>query len=216
MPDVKFGDVVSACVNVVRSNTLLVALTGGGFTALYSVLDLASSKNAGSGVSIASIFVQYFFIEKALKDRAGSDGRAVRKFGSLFLSSFLGSLGILVGVAALVVPGVYLMARWSISAPLVIADKMNGREALSASWKATKAAQWPLLFVFLAGLGVFGMLFAVLGVGSAGLDLPDTNPTVIIATNLLMSGFMVAGWILSIAIYRLLNPAMDSLAEVFS
>jgi len=179
-------------------------------------MDLASPKSTGSALSIASLFVEYLFVERLLQDRMAGGAPAARKFGSLFLSSFLGSLGILAGLVVLVVPGIYLMARWSISTPLVVVERMNGREALSASWTATRPAQWVLLFAYLAGLCLFGVLFAALVLVTGGSDQAETNPAVIVATNLLTALFMVGGWVLSVAIYRLLSPSMGGLAEVFA
>ena len=89
-----------------------------------------------------------------------------------WITSVLCWLMIEAGFLLLIVPGILLCARWGFY-PIVIVDRgLWGFAALRESWKITKGASWPWLFVFLLGL----QLFTQLGLIALGIGLFVTVP----------------------------------------
>ncbi|MEL6530974.1 MAG: hypothetical protein AAFQ27_13515, partial [Pseudomonadota bacterium] len=77
-------------------------------------------------------------------------------FGTYFAVSLISGIAILLGLVALVIPGVFLMVRWLPAYGFALAQESSATDALGASWAATEGAFWPLF------LAMFIPLFAVL------------------------------------------------------
>ena len=72
------------------------------------------------------------------------------------------------GLALLVVPGLYLFARLFVIGPAIVIEGLGPMAALRRSWAMTADAGWTiLLFIVLALLFVFGASVLASGVGSA-------------------------------------------------
>jgi uncharacterized membrane protein len=68
----------------------------------------------------------------------------------MFGVCLLTNIGILLGFVFLIVPGIILLVRWSISVPYVISDDQIGViEAIQRSWEETGDAFWPILLTLL-------------------------------------------------------------------
>ena len=213
----KFADVTAECGEVIRAHLGLVLGAVGGIAALYVVTDLLPGKNAKAiPMAIALFYAQYHFVEALLGEYIDATQGRKRNYVSFFMSGMMGGLGIIFGMVFLIIPGIYLMGRWSTSDSLVVADGMGAVESLKASWHATEKAQWPLFFVFLVGICVWGLLLAVPPAGVSALHLSAESLPVSIAVNLSASVAVVGNWILGVAIYRCLKPSMAGLAEVFA
>jgi hypothetical protein len=63
-------------------------------------------------------------------------------FTPLFLAILLQVAGIVVGLAALILPGVYLTIRWFFVPQAVVVDRRRGRAALSRSGELVKGFWW--------------------------------------------------------------------------
>jgi hypothetical protein len=216
-PEVEFGDVITQCTEVIRSHLSLILVTLFLITAGYALLDLAPNKGAG-GIPrlIVGVIAQYHFVEALLPEGAEATPGGKRKYRSLFVTGFLGGLGILIGGVLLILPGVYLMALWAIATPLVVAEGMNGIDALKASWHATSNARWPLFFVFLTCIAALAVPFFIFGFGTAALNLKQDRLALSFARHFLVSLWTVGGWILGVGIYRCLKPSLGGLAGVFA
>lgn len=217
MAEMRFQAVIAECLAVVRAKPAWVGAAVLGFGAVDSVLDLAWKNSPGSlFVFIASLFVEFAFLRSVLADFWPNGRKPAERVGSLFATGFLGSLGILAGLVLLVLPGLYIAARWSISPPFVVVEGMSGRAALAASWRATKPAQWALLLAIVAigaaALAGWTVIVAVVGL----LDIGEEHPPIVIGKNLAAAGVMVGTWVFAAAGYRLLAPMRSGLSDVFA
>jgi hypothetical protein len=214
---VSFGDVISNFSEIVRSRLSIIAIAIVSVAALYTVIDLAQTKSIGFIPNIlVSIFGQYLFIEAILFGSSRNDLSRKRRFGSLFSAGILSGLGILVGLLLLVLPGIFLIARWSASSAYVVAEDMSGSEALRASWDATDESRWPLFFVYLLGCVIFGLLFCVTIFGAGIMQVADDSLAFSIVSNIAVSILVVGGWILGVAVFRCIGPAPNDLETVFA
>ena len=110
--------------------------------------------------------------------------------------------GIMLGLIAFVVPGLYLLARWSLAQPLAVARNQGAIEAMRESWKLTRADAWTLVGVF----AVFGLaaVLVLLTVGFVAAKLFG-NTSAFSAVGLLSVAnnvLLVTGACLGVAIYR--------------
>ncbi len=169
--------------------------------------------NSLSGL-VVSIFGQYHFTELLLADRLGQSERK-RRYGSLFGAMLLFGLAVLGGSLLLLLPGLFLAARWQIATPFIVCEGMGAVESLRASWHATAKTWLPIsgvVALLLLGLGGFFVgLVAALAYGGVAED----SMWLTVPMNLVMSVYTVVGWIAAAGIYRLAVPAMDSLSAVF-
>ena len=218
--ELRFGDIMAGLGSVIRSNAGLVLLATALIAMIDTVFDMTSDKATSAGLgmfaSVAiSVFGQYHFVEALLPGyRAGTASRK-RRYGSLFAAGFLGGLGGALGVVLLVVPGLYLAARWSISTPFIVAEDQASTQSLKSSWHATQDSGWTIFLVLLtlsmAGLAVFATATVI-----ATLAGKQDNALVqSLLTNILVGLWLVGGWCLSVAIFQRLNPASGTYEAVF-
>lgn len=210
------GEVLTATMAQLRERAGLSFAVIAAIAGAYSLLDLLGASSASAFLSVAvSVTGQYLFAEHLLADRMPTPLPS-RRYGALFLASLLAGLGAVVGTLLLVLPGILLIARWSISTPFLVEGGMTATEALKASWQAT-AKSWPGLFglVLLAGIALFGALIAILLVAEAA-GLSEKSPVVIISTNLVVGGFTVIAWLFAVAVYKLVLPDGRAITEVFA
>jgi hypothetical protein len=73
-------------------------------------------------------------------------------FGSMVSASILNSLGILVGYALCIVPGIIVALGWSLYSPVVVERRIGGVDALKQSWQLTTGHK---VNIFLWGLLMF-------------------------------------------------------------
>lgn len=185
--------------------TALSVLPGGGSDARFAFVG-----------GIIGIFGQ-FIVSGRVARRAGLmqadnvPGRA----GSYALLSIVSGLAILLGIFLLVLPGLYLLARWSIGVPIVVAEGKGMGAALGGSWTRTRGKAVPICLAFLVvGTGL---------VASVVLDLfliPEYGPAPpvpMLASNLLAYGSTVLSRFLAMAIYSFsAREASPQLEQIFA
>lgn len=122
------GIVVSAVVFAIVGAASYAARDATGFGPRFAVLVLGL---------VAQVFVQGMLVEavrnvhegrpapplRALYDRAGA------VFPSLVAGSLVYGVGVGVGIILLVVPGLFLAARWSVFVPLIVLEGKSSRDA---------------------------------------------------------------------------------------
>ncbi|WP_395395227.1 hypothetical protein WBP07_07600 [Novosphingobium sp. BL-8A] len=204
------GDLAQECGRVVRENGGLLAGLLVGISTAYTVADRVSAVLANP-VSIAvSVFVQYIFVEVAL----GVTGER-RRFGSLFGANLISGLCILFGAILLVVPGLFLAARWALAPAFVVANGERASSALSASWQATRGCWVPIAFGYL----IVGILIIVPIISAVVMGSDDMAKVVWwqnALLNIAITGGTLAGWVLAVASYRAVGEAHHGLETVFA
>jgi uncharacterized membrane protein len=83
----------------------------------------------------------------------------------MLLGTFLYTLGVTVGFAACIVPGLFLYAGWIAYSAFIVDKGMGGTEALKASWHATTPHRTNIIvYALLSGLvGLAGALACCIG-----------------------------------------------------
>ena len=128
---------------LIRDN-LPLALTAIALLTLVDVLQEAEPgyrQGAGAVSLIVSLVFQYQ-VTSAVLVREGLAERGARgRFWALLGLNILSGVAILLGLLLLIVPGIYLLVRWSVSVPVLIAAAGGGpRAGVSAQTRAEVSA----------------------------------------------------------------------------
>ena len=196
--------------NAVRVVPLLLVLTALSVLVDTDMVDQANASALNLLQSVITVAASYL-ITKALVEQIAERSLPGR-FPAFFGLGILTTLGILLGLVVLVIPGLVLAVRWSASDPILLGSDDSVTEAMQHSWRATGPHFWPIL---VALLGVYGpswglaaSVYVLEGIGYSG------TPAIVLADLALETG-VIAGWHLAVAIYALLEGP-DRLAETFA
>ena len=210
------NDIVEEFQSLAARHWKLLVLVVLAIAAGYSLLDLAATELSNFASIVVQLPVQYAVTERLLADRIelGKAGQG-RRYGALFAASLLGGVAITVGVLLLVLPGLILFARLSLSTPFIVVERRSGYDALETSWRATAPARWLLVGVwvfYLLAMAAGIMLLASLGeIGEVGDRLASGD----ILLNLFTAGISVVGWVLAAAVYCRVVPDQAKIVTVF-
>jgi len=212
---VSAGRILARTSMTLRDRALGAGAALAAMAGLGVLIDSAAlgESNAGSLNLVASGLTTAagYLITKALVEDA-MDRKLPARFPAYFGLGLLSTLGILVGTVALIVPGVLLFVRWSLSSPILLAADGGVTEAMQRSWAATGPYFWPILVAFLC---VYGPVFG-LGISAYALQgLLPGNVVPLILANLALNGGLIAGWHVAVAAYALLEGP-DRLAATFA
>lgn len=179
----KTGTIIDKTLGVLELNAIpaliyLVVVTALVGTATYftqgrtGLIDVLSISATSFVVGISSA---YLLLDAMIR----RTGLRTRTEGDVFLPyvglSILYSLGVMLGFIAIILPGLFFMARWIIAQPMLIARGSGIKEAFGESWEETSGGEFQIigaalaliiapLLVMLAGRWVFEPTSA-LGVG---------------------------------------------------
>lgn len=153
-------------------------------------------------------------VMRALLDRLGlRDPAASNGFVALFGMSILTNAGILLGLILLVIPGIFLLVRWSVAAAILFAEDVGASEAIGRSWAATDGnfggvlgalavVYSPLLLVFMPIAVLTELPWPVEAALEVGLEL-----------------ILIVGWHLQVALYsatRVGQPGNRGIVDIFA
>lgn len=151
-----------------------------------------TAPNDDGGAALAAVaaaavsFVGYFWIQGVLviltadvRDGVADDSfsqlfaRVRPRLGALILAGILAGLGIVLGLLLLVVPGLYLLTRWSMIGPAIILERLPATASFTRSHELVRDRAWPvfgmLLVLFLINVIVGGVIVGVVGGMGGGL-----------------------------------------------
>lgn len=221
---VSFGEVADEAKALVSRHGGLLMAVGAAIMALYSGLDWMDRQNSDPVGNLVlflivsltlTLFIQYLVVEELLADRgAPARARGQRRYFSLFGALFVSGLAIIGASLLLILPGVYLAARWMTVSQQVVENRLPALEALTASWVQSEPSQGAFIAAFLVGLSPTMLSFLLHFVpGSFGLEFDSWEA--LLAINFLTALSTVAGWVLATAAYRIASPADHLVHGVF-
>lgn len=150
-------------------------------------------------MGLASLIPQILLTERALWRRgliesAPQKGRSY--FPRAFGQSLIAGVCIGIGLIAAVIPGLFLIGRWSISLPVLIAQNEGVMDSLGTSWRWTVDRFWLCLSSILL-VWTPTAAFTVMLIWFGGLSpLVET-----IFFEALISITMLLSWFVSVALY---------------
>jgi hypothetical protein len=101
--------------------------------------------NAAAGIVCAYFLLVVMLRRTGLYSRTGRDA-----FLPYIALSVLYTLGVILGFIVIIIPGLFIMARWSIAQPLLIGGGQGVTASLGESWERTKDKEFQILGAWLA------------------------------------------------------------------
>jgi hypothetical protein len=102
-------------------------------------------------------------------------GDGLRYFFPLFIVAILVTLGIWIGLILLIIPGIILALRWSITAPIVVIERDGPTKSMGRSAELTEGHRWAIFGLFLlyfvlayASQIIVGAVFGAFGAANGG------------------------------------------------
>lgn len=185
------GAVAIACVLLIVIGTL--SDLGGDEMLLLSIL----------ASEVVAFVLQYALTRRAMRAGGLPTKMAPGDVGGFFGLCFLSNLAILLGFILLIVPGVWLYARWLAAVPILFAEGKGVSEALATSAARTRSLLRPIIFA--AGF-VYVPYLGALGVDAVLFELATVSTGALVIINIGLTVSQIAGWYLAIAIYRATRP----------
>jgi hypothetical protein len=217
--DLKIGKIVEKTLEVLERSTvpvLLFVLVLSALTAPISYFAVGSTAflrvMGGELLKIAAGVVCSYFLLVPMLRREGfpprSDDDAFLPFIGL---SIISTLGFMLGMIAIILPGLFVMARWSIAQPLLVVRGTGMMASLAESWERTKGNEFQIIVVVL----VLALLPVALIIG-ASVMFEQADPVRVIATQVVGSAMSAVFLAMGVALYALIVGAEEGLPEVFA
>lgn len=84
-----------------------------------------------------------------------------KRLWSILLVGILFALAVLAGLILLVIPGIIIAVRLSVSIPALVVEGRRGTEALGRSWDLVRGFSWPVFGVFVVAFLLTGLVNSV-------------------------------------------------------
>jgi hypothetical protein len=174
----QFGPLVGSAFVVL---VLVGVVSGLLFAAGGVVLDLI-----GLLVAFAGRLLYVGFVVKLVDDVR--DGRRDSSVGDLFsaaapsilpLAGFaiLAVIGVAIGLALLIIPGLILLTFWSVAAPAIVAERVGVFEAFGRSWHLVSGNAWSVF----GALVVVSLIWILIGFVLGAIATPIGNGAIVVA-----------------------------------
>lgn len=96
-----------------------------------------------------------YFLYEAVLARTGLRSRGADDAFLPFIGlAIITALAVMAGFVALILPGLYLIARWSVAAPVLIVGGKGPIKAMQDSWERTKGSDFSIFVAVLLFYGV--------------------------------------------------------------
>lgn len=208
------GSTSETFLALVRRHGTLIVLTVVGLAAFDTVLELAIGPSIQSVGNVVSIAAAYLLYRKILVDEGMIEVEG--RFGRYFGASLLSGLGMVVGFIFLIVPGLYLAARWSVAGPLAITRDLKAGAALRASWELTRHSVGTLMLIYLVlVLAFLSAIFAVAFGTALAFGTEDGLAATVLPGLVADAGF-VLGCVLTVAITIELTGSQSETEAIFA
>jgi hypothetical protein len=205
--ELKIGTIVDKTLGVLEINAVpaliyVLVLTAVSVPITYaSVGSTAPLQLAGGQLlrNAISIVCGYFLLVAMLR-RTGLQSQTGGDTLLPFIGqSIIASLAVLVGMIALIIPGLFLMARWSIAQPLLVARGDGVMASLGESWDRTKGNE---LSIFTAAMAV--VLLPIVVIIATGVFFGQENLAGIVIAQLATSALSLILLAMGVALYGLI------------
>lgn len=211
----KIGTIIDKTLGVIEHNitpalvfvVVLTAVNGGmKYFALGKTapLDLLAVALIGVAVGIVAAYALLVAMLRGTGLLPEGHADAFLPFVGL---SILATLGVGLGFLAVIIPGLVIMARWSIASPMLLVRGGGVMKSLGDSWERTSGAEFQYL------VAIFALLLPLIGVMIACSVMFDPADPVGIAIGQLASSVMsLVSSAMAVAMYGLIVGADEEAA----
>jgi hypothetical protein len=165
--DLKIGKIIDKTLGVLELNAVpalifVLVLAAASLPITYVSVGTTAPLNVAGGQLLQSVIgiVCSYFLLIAMVRRTGLQSPTGEDVFLPYLGmSILSALAVTLGVIALVLPGLFLMVRWSIAQPLIVTRGGGVMASLGESWERTRGNEFP---IFVAALALLVPAIAVI------------------------------------------------------
>lgn len=182
------GAVITRALDIYRENFGVLVPAAAALFAVQLVLAVVLGGDLGVFVSLLSLVLGTFYQGMVVElVRDVQDGRLDSSIGQLFASvtpvlltllvvAFLFGVGVAIGFVLIVIPGLFLMTIWAVTAPVVVVERSGVLDAFRRSHALVRGNGWSVFAVILVvfvGLAIVSALAAIVtsGLGDVGSAL---------------------------------------------
>lgn len=188
---------------------------------LGAAVDIWVTQASNIVVNLLNFLVGVFATHAGLTGNFGKESGIKPRFARAFGVSCISGMGIICGLALLIVPGVLLIVRWAIALPAMMAEDLSLLESLGRSRDLTQGNRWPIfglqLLMWIPTALLIGLFVGLsVGFGAAG---SETNLWSDLVLNLCTSTISVVSALVWVEVYLSLSGARDhesALEEIFA
>jgi len=209
-PKLRLREVAADALAVarVRIGLLLVVIAVYALPAAVfdATLDPGDALRANSLMGFVALYLQLLLTSAALRHyellppdydpRRPTMGRYPAAFGL----SLIYCLAVGAGLVLLVLPGLVLILRWSVSLPVLLGERLRVTQSLGRSWGLTRGQSRPVLCLL-----ALVLLSWLLPIAVMVFSYPDASPApwgAALLANLMMGSALAAQWLLTAAVYH--------------
>jgi hypothetical protein len=201
------GTIWRDAIRLVRDDPVMVAAAMAVSTVPAVLADIYLTEfeafRAVSFLSLVLLLLQVIAIDRSLRSKNavyGRDGGMASFYPRAFGQTILSGLAVIIGLLFLILPGLFIALRWSISLPVLISGNKGVIESLSESWRMTKGHELRLFAVFATAqlLALAAIVFEVLFLDELGFVWFVISETAI-------SAGLIMCWYLQIAVFQALR-----------
>jgi hypothetical protein len=205
--DLKVGKIIDKTLAVIERNALpaliyVVLLTALSVPVTYFAvgsmdpMQLLGGELLKAAIGIACAF---FLLLVALRRTGLSSQMSGDAFFPYIGLAILYTLGVLAGTIAFILPGLFVMARWSIAQPMVVARGGGVMASLGESWERTKGNEFQIIVASLALI-----LLPIVVLIAAGVFFEDGDLVGMVVSQLASSAISVILLGMGVALYGLI------------
>jgi ABC-type multidrug transport system fused ATPase/permease subunit len=179
------GAVISRALEIYRDNAAILIQSALAIFAIQAILSIVLGGALGVFVSLLSVVLGTFYQGMVVElVRDVQDGRLDSSVGQLFSAvgpvlitllavSILLGIGVAIGFVLIIIPGLFLLTIWSVTAPVVVLERAGVIRAFTRSRELVRGNGWSVFAVILVvfvGLAVVSTLAAIIssGLGDVG------------------------------------------------
>jgi hypothetical protein len=162
------GAVITRAVSIYRDNFAILFWAAAALFVVPFAVAIALNSTAGAALSSVLVLVIGTFYQGMVVElvRDVRDGRRDSSLGQLFASvtpvavtllavAIIYGVGVAIGIVLVVIPGLFLMTIWAVTAPVVVIERSSVLGAFTRSQELVRGNGWPAFSV---------ILFAIVGV----------------------------------------------------
>ena len=211
------GQIIEATFALILGDLPIVLLMLAGISAAATIIDV-TAPSAGNILNIPVLVVQYYLIRHLIDRQGLRSADRLGGFGSFFVVGLITGLAILLGCLLLILPGLYLSARWAMVDAAVVGENRGFSDAMRRSWDASEGNVLPIaLSILTISVPMIAGLALMLAID------PPLERSAIYALgfsailNFLLYASQICFWYFGVALYKLLmaDSAVTELGEVF-
>ena len=180
------------------------------------IFDYFGLEDGSSFISSVVNLIAGYYLTKSIIEKAilTSDYGPLGGLWLYFRLGFLSSIAIIFGYILLIIPGIYLMARWLPAYGIALVEEGGAIKALGRSWDETSEYWRPLLGALMLPLAVFAIGIAALAL--SGTENGSMSLFTSVVSNLTFSVGSLIFTGIGLASYSLLRDRGRELKEVFA